>query len=310
MSYVRRLFLALPLVLLASGCVSSTKHEACLREVRTLSDKNASLDYSLEESSRRNEDLEQSLSSLQKAHDDLSDTNRRLTDLNANLNFLLDAKRDELTKTAADLQFNLSLAEQEIEKKDREIEELNREKAEAIKTKELEIARLTSTYDNLVSELNKEIKEGEIAVTQLRDKLSLSLVEKILFDSGSAEIKRNGKKVLERVAEILRKVEDKQIRIEGHTDNVPIGPRIADRFPTNWELSTARATTVVKFLIDNGLDPDLISATGYSEYRPVAPNDTDENRSKNRRIEIVLIPLDIDRVVRPHALDDIDSSNQ
>jgi len=277
--------------------VSSSKHNACLTEVKTLNAENANLRNDLEEITRQKESLVQSLKSLQKEHDELSDSNRRLTDLNANLNFLLDAKRDELTKTAADLQYKLTL-------KEKEIDELHREKSDALKAKEEEIAKLTNTYDNLVTELNKEIKEGEIAVTQLKDKLSLSLVEKILFDSGSAAIKRNGKHVLERVAEILRNVKDKQIRIEGHTDNIPIGPRIADRFPSNWELSTARATNVVKFLIDNGIDPELISATGYSEYRPVAPNDSDEDRSKNRRIEIVLIPLDIDRVVLPPHSDD------
>jgi len=285
------------LSLLATGCVSSSKHNACLTEVKTLNAENANLRNDLEETNRQKESVEQSLKSLQKENGELSDSNRRLTDLNANLNFLLDAKRDELTKTAADLQYNLSL-------KEKEIDELYREKADALKVKEEEIAKLTSTYDNLVTELNNEIKEGEIAVTQLKDKLSLSLVEKILFDSGSAAIKSNGKHVLERVAEILRNVKDKQIRIEGHTDNIPIGPRIAERFPSNWELSTARATNVVKFLIDNGIDPELISATGYSEYRPVAPNDSDEDRSKNRRIEIVLIPLDIDRVVLPPPSDD------
>ncbi len=83
--------------------------------------------------------------------------------------------------------------------------------------------------------------------------------------------------------------------MEGHTDNVPIGPAIIDKFPTNWELSTARATTVVRYLQERGVNPGYLSAEGYSEYRPVAPNDTEEGKSKNRRIEIVLIPLDVNR---------------
>ena len=82
------------------------------------------------------------------------------------------------------------------------------------------------------------------------------MVEKILFDSGSAEIKKDGKKVIDRVAEILTKVTDKQIRVEGYTDNVPISPRLAVKFPTNWELSTARATTVARYLQDKGIDPE------------------------------------------------------
>lgn len=119
------------------------------------------------------------------------------------------------------------------------------------------------------------------------------MVEKILFDSGSAEIKKEGKKVLDRVVEILKNVKDRQINIEGHTDNVPISPRLAQKFPTNWELSTARATNVVRYLQEKGIDPALLSATGYAEYRPVSPNDTEEGRAKNRRIEIVLVPLEL-----------------
>jgi chemotaxis protein MotB len=155
---------------------------------------------------------------------------------------------------------------------------------------------MKKTYDSLLGEMNEEIKKGEISVTQLKDKLSVNLVEKILFDSGSAEIKKDGKKVLERVAEILKKVSDKQVRVEGHTDNVPIGTRLQERFPSNWELSAARATTVARYLQDKGIDPKLLSACGYSEYRPVTPNDTDEAKAKNRRIEIALIPKDVDRV--------------
>ena len=117
------------------------------------------------------------------------------------------------------------------------------------------------------------------------------MVEKILFDSGSAVIKKDGKKVLDRVADILKTIKNQQIKVEGHTDNAPISSRLADRFPTNWELSTARATTVVRYLQERGLDPALLSAEGYAEYRPVAANDTDDNKAKNRRIEIVLIPM-------------------
>jgi len=94
------------------------------------------------------------------------------------------------------------------------------------------------------------------------------------------------------VVSILKDVKDKRIQIEGHTDNVPIVSALKKRFPTNWELSTARATEVVRYLQEQGgLDPKLLSATGYAEYQPVAANDTDEGKRKNRRIEIVLLPL-------------------
>lgn len=176
-----------------------------------------------------------------------------------------------------------------------EIKALSTDRAKVLEEKERAIAELKKTHDKLIVELSEEIKKGETEVTLLRDKLTLQMVEKILFDSGSAEIKGSGKKVLERVAEILKKVTDRQIRIEGHTDNKPIGAKIAKKFPTNWELSTARATNVVRYLKEKGgIDPRYLSAAGYAEYKPVDTNDTEEGRAKNRRIEIVLIPIELE----------------
>jgi len=180
-----------------------------------------------------------------------------------------------------------------------QIAEIARQRDIAMAEKEKAISGLKSTYDNLVKELNKEIKTGQITITQLKDKLSLTMVEKVLFDSGSADIKKDGKKVLDRVGEILKQVTDKQINIEGHTDNVSISPRLQQRFSTNWELSTARATTVLRYLQEKaGLDPRLLVAGGFAGYRPVEPNDTEERKAKNRRIEIVLIPLGLEKTAQ------------
>jgi chemotaxis protein MotB len=179
------------------------------------------------------------------------------------------------------------------------IEGLSKEKSKAIEEKEKAIAEFKKTHDSLVSEMSTEIKKGEIAITQLRDKLSVNMVDKVLFDSGSAEVKKEGKLILKRVGDILKKVSDKQIKVEGHTDNVPISQKLMVKFPSNWELSSARATNVAKYLQDSaGLNPKLLTVAGYSEYRPIESNDTPEGRAKNRRIEIVLIPLDIDRITK------------
>lgn len=217
-------------------------------------------------------------------------------DKKADLEKQLSAKEDEVTKLRKDL----AAKDLEISDLKNEIKALSTDRAKVLEEKEKAIAELRKTHDKLVTELSEEIKKGEIEVTQLRDKLTLQLVEKILFDSGSAEIKGSGKKVLDRVAEILNKVKDRQIRIEGHTDNKPIGPKIAKKFPTNWELSTARATNVVRYLKEKGgIDPKYLSAAGYAEYKPVDTNDTEEGRAKNRRIEIVLIPLDLEAIKLP-----------
>ena len=99
------------------------------------------------------------------------------------------------------------------------------------------------------------------------------------------------------IADVLNKITDKQIRIEGHTDNVPISSKLQDRFKTNWELSTARATTVVRYLIDHGgVDRQYLSAVGYADTHPLASNDTEEGRSSNRRIDIVLYPKDLKEI--------------
>ncbi len=158
--------------------------------------------------------------------------------------------------------------------------------------KEQEIARLKSTYDQLVRDLKREIEAGEIKVTQFRDLLTVNLVEKILFDSGKAKIKPRGLEVLTRVGEILKGTADKQIRIEGHTDNVLIGRALVGKFPTNWELSTARATVVARYFQEKvRIPPERLAAAGFAEYRPVAPNTTAEGRAQNRRIEIILAPM-------------------
>ena len=126
----------------------------------------------------------------------------------------------------------------------------------------------------------------------MKNRLTMTMVDKIIFPSGSAEISKEGKKVLDKVISILKDVKDKRIQVEGHTDNVRIVSVSKKRYPTNWELSTARATEVVRYLQEaGGIDPKLLSATGFGEYQPVAPNDTDEGKHKNRRIEIVLLPL-------------------
>lgn len=118
----------------------------------------------------------------------------------------------------------------------------------------------------------------------------LRLAEGVFFDLGKADLRPDARRVLDELAVLVRAVPN-PVRVEGHTDNLPIR---TERFPSNWELSTARATNVVRYLIEeHGLDPRRLSAAGYGEYRPVAPNDSDANRARNRRVDIVLLRLDL-----------------
>ena len=279
---IKKTMLLIVGIILLTGCVTTKKYEASLNNASTLQAEKEDLEESLQDIMKRlkketadRESLEQDMAILKVNRDDLVRHKESLLQINHDLN-----------ETVA----KLSLEKLEtIKDKDRTIMELAKEKKKAI-------AQLKGTYDNLVSELNEEIKKGEIKITQLKDKLTLSMVEKILFDSGSAAIKQNGKEVLARVADILGSIHDKQIRIEGHTDNVQIGPVLAEKFPTNWELSTTRSTTVVRYLQQQGVDPTFLSAAGYSEYSPLDTNETEEGKARNRRIEIVLIPLETDRI--------------
>ncbi len=167
-------------------------------------------------------------------------------------------------------------------------EELLRER-EIRQTREAEINEISGTYRSLVEELEQEVQQGHIEIHRLRGRLQVRALDQILFDSGRTEIKTEGRRVLAHVAEQIRKIRNHRVRVEGHTDSKPINTA---RFPSNWELSAARAARVVRFLAAQGLDPSKLSAEGFGPYEPIAPNDTRKGRARNRRIEIVLVPED------------------
>lgn len=293
-------------VLMLSGCVMKSDYMARLADIEELKKTGEGLEKTLAEQQKKNEELTNQKEELEKQKAELEKQKAALQQENANIKSTLETKRDQLSREVVDLKnkhsensARLRTLEDELLARNTQIAGLtaqmalvSQEKEAAIAEKERAIAGVKSTYDSLVSELKQEIKQGEIQITQLKDKLTVNMVEKILFDSGSAVIKKNGTRVLDRVADILKGLNKQQIKVEGHTDNVPIGPGLAEKFPTNWELSTARATTVVRYLQGRGVSPMVLSAEGYADYRPVSPNDTDEGKAKNRRIEIVLIPLD------------------
>ena len=171
-----------------------------------------------------------------------------------------------------------------------EVRRESAELAEQIRLREERLAQAQSTQDEIVEKLQQEIASGQIQVERLRGHLRVDMVDEILFDSGEASLKPEGKEVLEKLASVLAG-SDRQIRVQGHTDDVPIVGRLAETFPTNWELSAARAVNVVRFLQEGAsLDPAVLSASALSQYRPRVPNDGPKGRQKNRRIEILLEP--------------------
>ena len=159
---------------------------------------------------------------------------------------------------------------------------------ELVRTED-DLSRLRDTYDELVADLESELEAGRIEVQRLREGMRLHLPSDVLFGSGSAELTSGADAVLSSVAKRLKSMPH-QIRVEGHTDAVPIRDPKASRFPSNWELAGARAASVVRWLAKAGVDPGRLSAVSYGAYRPIATNETREGRSRNRRIEIVLTP--------------------
>ncbi|HKC50184.1 MAG TPA: OmpA family protein [Myxococcota bacterium] len=189
----------------------------------------------------------------------------------------LDAERAELLKQIESERAGLGALREALEAE---------RTARAIK--EDEIARMSGTYNGLVESLKAELKSGQVEIEELRGRLQVRAVDQILFDSGSAEIKPEGRKVLTKVATGIKAVTDREIHVEGYTDDVPIHTA---RFASNWDLSVARAVTVAKFLAAAGVSEKQLAATGYGEHRPIASNADAAGRQRNRRIEIVLEPL-------------------
>jgi chemotaxis protein MotB len=148
------------------------------------------------------------------------------------------------------------------------------------------ITNLAELHKELAQALEGEIKRGEVALRMGREGLVVSLREVGFFDSGSADVKLKSEPTVERIAKVLVDGEY-QVRIEGHTDNVPIH---TGRFASNWELSTARATEMAKLFITKfEFSPERLSAAGYAEFHPAAPNETAEGRALNRRVDLVVV---------------------
>lgn len=145
-------------------------------------------------------------------------------------------------------------------------------------------------HQGLEEEMRAALESKDVTISQLQGKLTVNILDRILFDSGEAVLRPAGEAVLQKIAGILAQHPALKIHVVGHTDNVPIRGGARSRFASNWELSTARALAAVRFLTDNaGVDPRRLGAVGYGEFRPVADNATSEGRAKNRRIAITIL---------------------
>ncbi len=196
------------------------------------------------------------------------------------------------TQHSAELESEVASLKNTLGDKDREIAELNaknRQVAEAGTSKEQELSDMKKAMDDLARSLQKEIGDYKAKLEMTERGLVITFLAEVFFDSGKDAIRSDGAESLKKVAEVLNKdVPDSLVAIEGHTDAQPIK---YSGWKSNWELSSARALAVLHYFVnDCQVRPERLSANGYGEYRPIAPNDTPENMQKNRRVEIVIIP--------------------
>jgi chemotaxis protein MotB len=251
-----------------AGCVSKSEYTKAMQSAEArytaLEAENTRLKGELAEAGKRND---------------------RLTVDRTELERTLTMKAGELGKNITELRQRISTLESDNAR-------LTQEIADAQKAREEKVREVSSTYEQLVAKMKGEIDKGQVTISELKGKLTVNMVEAILFDSGKAEVKPEGLVVLGKVIEILKTVNDKAIRIEGHTDNKPVTGPLTQRYATNWELSAARAITVSRYLQKQGIEPASLSAAAFGEFKPVADNGTLEGRARNRRIEIVLVPKD------------------
>ncbi|MBD1401366.1 OmpA/MotB family protein [Pelovirga terrestris] len=282
-------FLLLASLLLSTvGCVSKNSYQQKVNETELLTADVATLSTTTTELRQEKQILQADLATL----------NSRLVEV-LQENSQLQRELLVATATKERQEGNLSLHQQRIDalqNKNQElqatVEALNIALDKERVAREARLAQIKHTYEELVEALEEEITRGELTISNLEGKLTVNLLNQILFDSGATQLREEGKKVLKNLGDVLHRFPDRALQIAGHTDNVQISSRLAERFPTNWELSTARATSVIHFLQQEADIPgNRLIAAGFSEYQPVADNSTPQGRAQNRRIEILLVPF-------------------
>ncbi len=266
-------------ILSASGClVAESSYLKKVEEVDGLSKDLAELQQTYKKLVLEN-------AALKTRFNRLNEDAAVLTDEKKQLEEILRAKSDTLSKNISELRQQVAELKVENGKLSEDVSVLQKAKEEKVK-------EVSGTYEQLLANMKNEIAQGQVTISELKGKLTVNMEAAILFDSGRADVKPEGLAILDKMVGTLKNVSDKAIRIEGHTDVVQITGGLTRTFPTNWELSAARAINVTKFLQQQGIDPGNLSAAAFAEHKPVADNGAKEGRAKNRRIEITLVAKD------------------
>ncbi len=227
--------------------------------------------------------LQREKAELQRQFTDTTGERDRLrTDLEA-----LTTRANDLEHRLGDTTTDRERLQREGAQTQSELEAARQREAELRRRQQQQEARL-AVFRNMLGQFRSMISAGQLRVRVVRGRMVIELPAGILFDSGRAELKTEGQQVLTQVATVLRQIGNRDFLVAGHTDNQRIGR--GGRYEDNWDLSAARAATVVRFLAQNQIPAEHLGAAGYAEFQPARANDTEENRAQNRRVEIVLMP--------------------
>jgi len=271
------------------GCVSKDKFDSALQDAQSAhaavagcQDREKAQEAEL---ARLRDELNTAQTRMQECEQKLSDASTAAHNVQAQLdeataiNAKLRAELERLGKNVDQMLQEKGTLSKALDDAKTRLEELRKAQAAAEARAQL--------FQQFVQKFKKMIDAGELKIVTRNGRLVLQLSNDVLFDSGQTVLKPAGKDALVQIAQVLKTVAGRKFQVAGNTDDVPIQTA---RFPSNWELSTARAVEVVKLLVAKGVDPKSLSAAGYGEFDPVASNDVPDGRAKNRRIEITLQP--------------------
>ena len=268
-----------------------------LSELSALQDQIRTHTKQLMELESANEDISKLENAIKMKDQRLSELKKNIHTLGRNLQEerkVKDAVLTDLQEMLQDSQSHIRYLEEEVAKGHKEIQGLQSQLINLKGQKalaETKKGQLKSTYEALITDLKKEIEMQEVTIKTFKDQICVTLVDRILFEFGKSTIASEGEMILKKVGEILKNIQGKRIRIVGHTDNILIMPQHRYKFPTNWELSAARSSAVIRYFQKNiHLDPKNLEAVGRSFYEPIASNETSQGRAQNRRVEIIISP--------------------
>lgn len=241
----------------------------------SLNQKSADLSNQLVESKNQREGLYQQMTAKERELSEMTEVRQGLI---KQVDLLKEEKQGLSQKTTA------------LEKQLQQSLEQFHSVSQAVASKENQLKTIAKTQEDLEKQLHQQIQEKDLQISALEDKLKIRLLDKILFHPGNAVMTAHGREVLRNLAAELKKLQGIRMSIEGHTDNQPLSEEARAVYHDNLGLSVARAAAVSRTIRTLGVDPKLLSAAGYSMYKPIASNETPEGQQLNRRVEIILLP--------------------